>query len=65
MAILQLVITALEAMGEACGLKKPKTAEEMERQRIFRRNERAAKLCMAALLFIFLGLQLRRFVMRY
>jgi len=38
---LQIVVTALEAVGEVCGRRKPKTAAEIERQRIQRRNERA------------------------
>jgi hypothetical protein len=40
---LQIVITAFEAVGEACGRRKPKTAEDVKRQRIQRRNERAMK----------------------
>jgi len=39
--VVQIVVTALEAVGEAFGRRKPKTAEEMERQRIQRRNDRA------------------------
>jgi hypothetical protein len=39
--ILQIVVTALEAVGEAFGPRKPRTPEEIERQRIQRRNERA------------------------
>jgi uncharacterized membrane protein YdfJ with MMPL/SSD domain len=39
--VLQIVVTALEAVGAAFGRRKPKTPEEMERQRIQRRNERA------------------------
>ena len=39
--VLQVFVTALEAVGEAFGRRKPKTPEEIERQRIQRRNERA------------------------
>ncbi len=41
--VLQIVVTAFEAVGEAFGRRKPKTREEMERQRIQSRNERAMK----------------------
>jgi len=37
----QIFVTALEAVGEIFGKKKPRTAEELERQRIQRRNDRA------------------------
>ena len=39
--IFEILVTTLEAIGEACGRRKPKTPEEMERQRIQRRNDRA------------------------
>lgn len=41
LSVLQIVAAALEAVGEAFGSRKPKTAEEMERQRIQHRNDRA------------------------
>lgn len=41
MPLAQIVVTAIEAVGEALSRRKPKTAEEAERQRLFRRNERA------------------------
>ena len=39
--VLEIVVTALEAVGDAFGRRKPKTPEELERQRSQRRNERA------------------------
>jgi hypothetical protein len=41
LALFQLVIATLEAVGEACGRMKPKTPAEIERQRVLRRNQRA------------------------
>ena len=38
--IFQIVITALEAVGEACGRKKRKSAEEIEGERAQRRKSR-------------------------
>ena len=39
--LIQIVVAAFEAVGEACGRRKPETAEEIERQKILRRNKRA------------------------
>jgi len=39
--VLKILVTALEAVGEVFGRRKPKTPEEMARQPIQRRNERA------------------------
>jgi len=35
-----ILVTALEAIGEICGRRKAKTAEQLEWERILRRNER-------------------------
>ena len=48
----QIILTVLEAVGEACGKKTPKTADELKRQRIQRRNERAMMFfCIFCLIF--------------
>jgi hypothetical protein len=54
---IQIVVTAFEAVGKACGRKKPKTAKEIERHQILRRNERAMMFFVVFLL-IFCGVLL-------
>jgi hypothetical protein len=39
-SILQVMITALEAVGKACGKRKRKSAGEIARERIQRRRSR-------------------------
>src|SRR5436190_1411571 len=65
-SVLQIVVTALEAVGEALGRRKPKTPEEMERQRIQRRNERAMmffvvfSLVLCVVLLVIMALKRKR-----
>jgi hypothetical protein len=43
--ILKVVMTTLQAIGEACARKKPLTPAPIEQQRIHKRNQRIIWTC--------------------
>jgi len=60
----QLLVAALESVGEIFTNKKPKTPEQLERQRNIRRNNRAMMFftffCLLLILIILCLMLLRR-----